>query len=322
MALPLLLAASCLVLLSLQPAAAQGRLQRGVLLRSPVSADAPAAIELLVPESAELLALEFAEAGYDLALVRLGLQAVPRLFATQLPRDLRSVDQSDERKEAFLGALLPLVLIANEEILADRALLQRLSGRLAAGDSLTLEERGWLAALAEVYRVEDGDLAELLQRVDALPVSLTLAQAIEESGWGTSRYARDGNALFGQRTWRETVPGLTARKDGQTLDHRAAAFANLMQSVRAYMYNLNTNPAYRKLRDERARLREGGEPIDGAHLAGFLGRYAENATYAENLRRLMRHNELAAFEAAVLASGAVAEVLPAATITVPQRSSD
>jgi Bax protein len=149
----------------------------------------------------------------------------------------------------------------------------------------------------------------LLLRVDALPVSLTLAQAIEESGWGTSRYARDGNALFGQRTWRATGQGMTARKDGKALDHRALAFADLMQSVRAYMHNLNTHRSYRKFRAERQRMREAGELIDGGKLAGFLGSYAENEGYVANLRRLIRHNELDAYESARLASGAVAEAL-------------
>lgn len=272
------------------------------------------ALSILTPETAEALGIALAAVPLDLEAVRTGSLSVPRLYVTRLPPDLRQVRVTDDRKTAFIGSLLPLVLMANEEILGQRAELQRLLAKEIGGEAWSLEEQAWLAALAEFYEVEPGDHAELLSRVDALPVSLTLAQAIEESGWGTSRYARDGNALFGQRTWHSNVPGLTARKDGQTLDHRARAFADLMQSVRAYMHNLNTHNAYRKLRDERARLRDEGAAVEGAHLAGFLGSYAENDTYVDNLRRLMRHNELAAYETAVLAAVPAASA-PAETVS-------
>ncbi len=268
------------------------------------------ALTIVTPQSAKDLNATFEGAAFDLDAVRVGTLTVPRLYVTKLPGDLRGLKRTDQRKLAFIGALLPLVLMANEEILEQRAELERLLAKEAAGEALGLEEQGWLAALAELYRADPGDSEELLRRVDALPVALTLAQAIEESGWGTSRYARDGNALFGQRTWHQNSPGLTARKDGQPLDHRARAFADLMQSVRAYMHNLNTHTAYRKLRDERARMRDAGEAPDGAHLAGFLGSYAENDTYVDNLRRLMRHNELAAYESAALAIGVDAEAVP------------
>lgn len=278
------------------------------------------ALSIVAPETTEALNLALAEGLLDLAAVRAGTLGVPRLYVTKLPPDLRQASSTEQRKIAFIGSLLPLVLMANEEILGQREELQRLLAKQAGGEALSLEEQGWLVALAEFYDVEPGDDEELLLRVDALPVSLTLAQAIEESGWGTSRYARDGNALFGQRTWHKNVPGLTARKDGQTLDHRARAFSDLMQSVRAYMHNLNTHNAYRKLRGERARLRGEGAAVEGAHLAGFLGSYAENETYVDNLRRLMRHNELASYEAAALTAGpATAEAdsdakLPAAEV--------
>lgn len=273
-----------------------------------MSSSAPA-LSIVTPETTAALNETLAAGPLDLAAVRAGNLGVPRIYVTKLPADLRQVRVTNERKTAFIGSLLPLVLMANEEILEQRVELERLVSKQAAGEPLSLEEQGWKAALAEFYRVEPGDDAELLERVDALPVSLTLAQAIEESGWGTSRYAREGNALFGQRTWTQNVPGLTARKDGQTLDHRARAFADLMQSVRAYMHNLNTHNAYRKLRGERARLRAEGAEVEGAHLAGFLGSYAENETYVDNLRRLMRHNELAAYERAALAAGPATEAL-------------
>jgi len=278
---------------------------------APAPATPVTTTELLATADAESLLDRFDDAGYDLDAVREGLSTVPRLYTAALPKDLRGLDVADGRKEAFIGAMLPLVLMANEEILQHRRRLETVAAKVDAGAYLTAEEIDWLVSLGTLYESDPWDFDELRRRVDALPVSLTLAQAIEESGWGTSRYARDGNALFGQRTWRSSAPGLTARKDGKALDHRAMAFLDLMQSVRAYMHNLNTHPAYKKFRAERQRQREAGEGLDGATLAGFLGRYAENEAYAQNLRRLIRHNELDAYETARLATGTTAETLAA-----------
>ena len=260
--------------------------------------------------SAEDLLSFFNDADYDLLAVREGLSTVPRLYTAVLPKDLRKVKVSDGRKEAFIGAMLPLVLMANEEILQLRRRIETLADKVDGAELLTAEEINWLTEVATLYETDPWDFEELLLRVDAVPVSLTLAQAIEESGWGTSRYARDGNALFGQRTW-SGGPSMVARKDGKALEHRAAAFPDLMQSVRSYMHNLNTHPAYKKFRAERERQRDAGQLLDGGTLAGFLGRYAENEVYAQNLRRLIRHNDLDAYEAARLASGAIAETLVA-----------
>ncbi|HKY95667.1 MAG TPA: glucosaminidase domain-containing protein [Kiloniellales bacterium] len=299
------LAAALLVSMT-PPALADSRPLRGDLLYTPPPPNPLTITQFVDSNSAELLLGQFAAAGYDLAAVRGGLSTVPRLYASVLPKDLRRLEAADSRKEAFIGAMLPLVLMANEEILQYRQRVERLADKVDAGELLNAEELTWLRSVAALYETDPWDFEELLLRVDALPVALTLAQAIEESGWGTSRYARDGNALFGQRTW-SAGPGMTARKDGKALDHRARAFADLMHSVRAYMHNLNTHPAYKKFRAERQRQRDAGQLLDGGVLAGFLGRYAENEAYAENLRRLIRHNDLDRYESARLASGAVAE---------------
>lgn len=284
--------------------------QRVDLMYVPAAPAALTTTQFMDATSADLLLEQFDAAEYDLAAVRGGASTVPRLYTSALPKDLRKVKAAEGRKEAFIGAMLPLVLMANEEILQLRRRLESLADKVDAGDLLSAQEIEWLREVSTHYETDAWDFEELLLRVDALPVSLTLAQAIEESGWGTSRYARDGNALFGQRTW-SAGPGMTARKDGKALDHRALAFADLMQSVRAYMHNLNTHPAYKKFRAERQRQRDEGQLLDGGELAGFLGRYAENETYAQNLRRLIRHNDLDAFESARLASGAIAEALVA-----------
>jgi Bax protein len=293
------------------PALGDGRPSRHDPLYVPAPTSPFTTVQFIEAVSVEMLLGHFDQAGYDLSAVRIGESSVPRLYTAALPKDLRRLAAAEGRKEAFLGAMLPLVLMANEEILQLRRRIEALSSKAEAGEILNAEELEWLLTIASHYETDPWDFDELLLRVDALPVSLTLAQAIEESGWGTSRYARDGNALFGQRTWRAAAPGMTARQDGKALDHRALAFADLMQSVRAYMHNLNTHRAYRKFRAERQRQRRAGELLDGSVLAGLLGSYAENDGYVANLRRLIRHNELDAYELARLAPGAVAEALAA-----------
>lgn len=307
------LAFAALTLSALGTAQAEGRLNRNDIIYSPPISIPVIAVQFVSETTSEKLSERLVEAGLDLEAVKAGALAVPRLYTIELPRDLRRVDTATERKEIFIGALLPLVLMANEEILATRQQVERLIDKQAAGQTLTLGERDWLNDTAALYGTSPNKAEDLLRRIDILPVAMTLAQAIEESGWGTSRYAREGNALFGQRTWSKSAPGLVARKDGQALDHRAAAFPDLMQSVRSYMHNINTNPAYKKFRAERQRLREAGEDLDGAHLIAFLGRYAENGSYVENIRRLIRHNELAIYEDVTLANGNTAEAVIAET---------
>lgn len=306
--------------LPLSSAQAEGRQSRSDLIYVPPPPTPVIAVEFVSAGKSEELGERLADAGMDLDAVKAGELAVPRLYTTTLPKDLRRLDSTAERKQIFIGALLPLVLMANEEILATREQVERLLAKQAAGEVLTLGERDWLNDTAAFYGTSPQRDEELLRRIDILPVSMTLAQAIEESGWGTSRYAREGNALFGQRTWSKNTPGLVARKDGQALEHRAQAFPDLMQSVRAYMHNVNTNPAYKKFRVERQRLRAAGEELDGAHMIAFLGRYAENAAYAENIRRLIRHNDLAIYEKATLASGTVAQsVITETAESVPEQ---
>lgn len=249
----------------------------------------------------------FDQRDFSLDDVRAGLLAVPRLYVTELPQDLKSIEDAEQRKDLFLRTLLPLVLMENERILSDRLRLERLIATLRGDQPVEAGDLVWLDHMAEYYETDASDLDELLSRIDVVPVSMTLAQAIEESGWGTSRYAQKGNALFGQRTWSQSAPALTASQDGVPLDHKARAFADLMGSVQAYMHNLNTHRAYRKWRDERALQREEFGQLDPHVLTEKLSHYAENEAYAENLQRLIRHNDLEDFDRARLATGALAE---------------
>ncbi|EKE78379.1 glucosaminidase domain-containing protein [Oceanibaculum indicum] len=252
----------------------------------------------------------FELAGYDLAAVRAGESAVPRLFLAQVPVDLRKLREVEERKTLFIKTVLPLILRVNEEIAEDRSRLLALDARLKAGAVPGPMERRWLDSLAAAYGVEAEDgalpnLAALLLRVDEIPVALALAQSIEESGWGTSRFAREGNALYGQYAWSDSA-GLKPANAGADAAHVVRSFDRVIDAAAAYSLNLNTHPAYRDFRAARARMRAAGTPLDAEALAGHLLRYSERgADYVRTLRIIIRANRLEELQQASLASGMV-----------------
>ncbi len=232
------------------------------------------------------LASLFRSHDYSLDQARRG-EPVPALQIDRVPGDLVNVKDGNERKALFIKTLLPIVLEANERILADRMHLQRLYERHARERSLSVIERMWLAEVADRYGAESTDFIELLRRVDVIPPSMAIAQAGVESGWGTSYAARVGNSLFGQiRAGSRQIP---------------AAFSSMSASVEAYFLNLNTHFAYSGFRAERARLRTGGKEPDGYHLIGQLLRYSElGHSYISFVRGVIRENRLTDFDGAKL----------------------
>lgn len=254
-------------------------------------------IEILAPASTLDLQSNFARIDYKLAEVREGRAEVPRLYVTGLPRDLDELPSVDDKKRAFIRSVLPLVLLANQEIEQKREHMLELFAHRDAGAALTREERDWLAKLAEQYGVEDSNRDTLKHRVNVIPVSLALAQAIVESGWGTSRFAVEGNALYGQRIWGEAAQALIPKSDRSV---RVRAFEDLMESVRAYMHNLNTHPVYAGFRRQRAVAVTQDNTMNGYDLAANLEDYAEINNYVGKLRGLIRSNQLQELEEARL----------------------
>jgi len=254
----------------------------------------------LRPPGVTKLEQHFAERGYSLAAVTDSHRAVPRLFLKSLPKDWQQVREVDRRKVLFLLATLPLVLRENERILAERRRLLGLRDRLSDGGRVAPSDRAWLQRLAEKYRLEDVDLVRLLRRVDAVPVSLALAQAAVESGWGTSRFAAGGNALFGQWTGDGEDAMRPQQRDAQQT-HGVRRFDTLAASVAAYMANLNRHAAYRAFRRQRAELRNLGRRLTGAALITTLLAYSQRgADYIAVLRQVMTENDLARFDSARL----------------------
>jgi uncharacterized FlgJ-related protein len=220
-----------------------------------------------------------------------------------------------EKKEGFYRLMLPLVLYANELVMKRRAVLEDAQARIAAGESLSSEELTELRDAAVLLRVvkeeqaatlEAGDdgwvhlIDEMLYRLDIVPPGLALGQAAYESGYGTSRFARQGNSLFGQ--WTYGGQGIKPEQQRQSLgDHRIAAFEWPFDSVRGYYLNLFSHPAYEEFRRLRANLRAEGKPLDSLVLADGLIRYSERGQdYIDGLKGIIRVNRLDAADDAVL----------------------
>jgi Bax protein len=236
--------------------------------------------------------------GFDLDAVAGGYMSVPQVQVAALPPDIERLASSDARKTLFLRLLLPIILTVNDHIGADRQKLLALHRKMAAGGHLSADEVQWILDQADIYDEPGADIDALLKKIDVVPPSLALAQAIEESGWGTSRIARQGNALFGQ---------FGQDAEGEW-DYRS--FATLNEAVAAYAHNLNTHPAYREFRQVRAKMRGTGGDIDAWNLAATLHRYSERGEdYVQSLRAIMRINELGAFDSARLNQHRVAMVM-------------
>ena len=242
-----------------------------------------------------------------------GIREVPRAYLMDIGQNWKVNSQNIEviqKKRIFFRALAPLILRANEVILEDRERLLVLTEKGAQKGNVNGDEAAWLEALGQRYKVEGADIEELVKRVDLVPTSLVLAQGAEESGWGTSRFAAEGNALFGQWTW--GGKGIKPKEQREDLgDYRIAAFDTPLESVESYLLNINTNRAYAALRDRRAEMRARGEAISGWDLAETLTSYSERgAEYVESLHAIMRVNKLQATDDAFLAEGKTWEIYP------------
>ena len=272
--------------------------------RTSVAPAAPASVaspseERPVPTIATVMA-RFDSLGYDLAAVRSTATPVPRVYLDTLPDDLAAISSTEAKKRLFVQAVLPIILRINEEIVAARWRLERLEEKIMWPGTVTPADREWLVATAERYGTVPFDIPSLLSRMDAVPPSLALAQGAEESGWGTSRFAQEGNALFGLYTY-DSANGMVPERRDADSRHRVRSYKTLLEAVGAYVHNLNTHPAYEDFRDRRASLRRADRPLGGHDLAGQLQSYSERReAYVETIRQLIRQNRLGDFDRAWL----------------------
>ncbi|MCR9219502.1 MAG: glucosaminidase domain-containing protein [Alphaproteobacteria bacterium] len=267
---------------------------------APEPAAQPAAAAAAAPKLSRIpsstvdqLESRFERYGYSLHTVRAQQAEVPRLVPEAVPKDLREVQEVDRKKQVFLQMVLPLVLMVNERLTEQRTRILELADAQERGAPLAAKQRAWLDEMYETYRVEAGDVETLLLRVDVVPPSLALAQAAIESGWGTSRFAREGNALFGQWVWGDDAKGIVPKQRQEGKTHKIRAFETPLEAVAAYIKNLNTHRAYRKLRMMRADLRAQGAGLNGLTLAGGLEAYSEKGeAYVDLVRQIIAANEL------------------------------
>ncbi len=225
-------------------------------------------------------------------------QGVPPFLLTTLPEDLHSVRDIAKRKRLFFLSLLPSVLLANREILWQRQQLLVTLRHQDAGLPLSIPQRLLISRLVTNYRLRHNPLTDprirqqLLRRLDVLPADLVLAQAAIESGYGSSRFAQLGNNLFGQWTYARGT-GLVPKNRPAGQHHEVATFPSLYESVRAYMNNLNSHPAYRPLRTIREQKRANKQGLRGLDLAAGLRLYSSRRdAYVAEIRSIIRHNQL------------------------------
>ncbi|WP_167610686.1 glucosaminidase domain-containing protein [Maribellus sediminis] len=252
-----------------------------------------------------------------------GIREVPRAYlvavgdrwGTTTTKEITTLN----KKQLFFRGLAPLILHANELILQDRNRLEKIKTSFQKGNALPEMDKIWILKLAKLYKVNTDDsqltaamFDELWKRVDIIPPSLALGQSATESGWGTSRFAAQGNAMYGQWAWGENA----MKPENQRThlgNYGVAAFSSLQESVSAYMLNLNTHYAYAELREIRANLRKKGQKITGNALADGLTRYSEHgASYVESLKAMMDYNRLYPADDAYLSDEPPIFLIPAA----------
>ena len=236
----------------------------------------------------------FEDVNYDLNKVRRDKKVKP-IYFTQFPRDLDELQSVKLKKETFIKIVLPLIVAENEKILEDRNKLKSIASKKMTTDT----EKQWLRQKLLEYKVKNGKLEELEKRMDIIPTSLALAQAAKESGWGTSRSALEGNAMFGQWTW--TGNGIEPLFKDKSKTHKILKFPILRASVKSYINNLNTHKSYKKLRDIRTELRKKNRTIAGLKLTETLDNYAETGKeYTKIIAQIIKENRLADFEPVTL----------------------
>ncbi|MDB9700051.1 glucosaminidase domain-containing protein [Candidatus Pelagibacter sp.] len=244
--------------------------------------------------SAATIAELFKSTNYSLEDVRKNKLVKP-ISLTLLPNEIKKIENTKKRKDLFIQIILPLVIKENNNIKLDR---KKLFGILNKSKN-TKSEKNWLNSKFKQYGVVNKDLSTLKIRMDEVPVSMAIAQAAKETGWGTSRFALEGNALFGQWTW--SGEGIKPSDADTESTHKVMKFKILQASVRAYQRNLNTHSSYKDFRSARAELRDEGKKLDSVILTEYLDKYAEiGKEYVRVLQQIIKQNNLTDFDDAKL----------------------
>ena len=240
--------------------------------------------------SASTIKQLFKDTNYNLKDVRKNKLVKP-INLDLLPKEIKMIENSSQRKNLFIQIVLPLILDENNQIKLDRKKLFVVLNKNNNSDA----EQKWLNMKFKQYGVKNKDLSTLKIRMDEIPVSLAIAQAAKETGWGTSRFALEGNALFGQ--WTFSGDGIKPKSSDNNETHKVMKFQILKASVRAYQRNLNTHSSYKKFRKLRAQSRDNDEKLDSLILADCLDQYAATGDeYTKTLKKIILQNSLKDFD--------------------------
>ena len=236
----------------------------------------------------------FSETGYNLKNVRKTKLVKPILLSV-LPYEMKTINSTKKKKKLFIQIVLPIILEENNRIKLNRKKLFSILNKNHNSNS----EKKWLNEKFKQYGVINRDVSTLKMRMDEIPVSLAIAQAAKETGWGASRFALDGNALFGQWTWSgEGIKPAAANNDSK---HKVMKFKILKASVRAYQRNLNTHKSYKQFRMARAELRDNDVELDSLILVNYLDKYAQTGKeYVKIIKQIIKQNALKDFDDARL----------------------
>jgi len=240
--------------------------------------------------SASTIEQLFKDTDYSLKDVR-KTKLVKPIALSLLPEEIKKIENTKKRKNLFIQIILPLIIEENNRIKLDRKKLFSILNK----NHNTNAEKNWLNKKFKQYGVLRKDLSTLKVRMDEIPVSLSIAQAAKETGWGTSRFALEGNALFGQWTW--SGEGIKPAGSNINETHKVMKFKILKSSVRAYQRNLNTHSSYKEFRLARAELRDNQRSLDGLILATYLDKYAQTGKeYVKVLKQIIKQNNLRDFD--------------------------
>ena len=237
----------------------------------------------------------FKDNGYDLDTVKKTKLVNAGNQLTKLPKELQNIESPKKRKKLFIKIVLPLIIEENLKIRFDRKKLFEILNK----NNTSSRDKAWVELKFKQYGIKNNDLARLKIRMDEIPVSLAIAQAAKETGWGSSRFAQEGNALFGQWTW--SKKGISPKNKDPNKSHKVLQFQILKASVRAQKNNLNTHNAYAEFREARAKLRQEDKPIIGLELSKYIKNYAAiGEKYVVIINDIIERNSLTDFDKATL----------------------
>ena len=245
--------------------------------------------------SARTIISLFEEENYNLKDIRQG-KAVDPVFLSKLPTGIANIDNIGDRKKLFIKVILPLIIYENNKILEDRNYLNQISRE----KSLSEQETVWLDKKFKEYKVKTSEIEELKKRMDVIPPSLAIAQAAYETGWGTSRFAMEGNSLYGARTWKKGK-GIVPNDRGEEQKFEVLSFKIIRASISSYKKNLNTHQSYNEFRKARAIQRKEKNRVFGLELSQYLNKYSEiGGVYVQRLKKIIEQNSLTDFDESVL----------------------